>query len=318
MIEYIAALAPAAVLLVLIYKVDTADKEPWGLIAKVFILGVVCAMIACFLELVVGAALDGIVAAESFVGTLIGVALIEELCKLWAAYTTTWKNPNFNYVFDGVVYCAAAAIGFAAIENVTYVVGAENAMEIAALRAVLSVPGHMCDGILMGIFFGWARYYKAVGNTSKKRTFLVLSVVAPLIEHGVYDFTAGLGTEDSGLFLLLWVLIVYIICFAIVLRSRGAHDVRIPGVYSPKEQAKMQQEAAGGEVQESAPEAGAEGFAAAAAQAPAGQTASAQQPVSAGQTAPVEEAVPQQPAVSEDGNWINPVAQRAMESKDVH
>ena len=34
-----------------------------------------------------------------------------------------WRDPNFNYRFDGIVYAVFVSLGFAAFENISYVVG---------------------------------------------------------------------------------------------------------------------------------------------------------------------------------------------------
>ena len=49
------------------------------------------------------------------------VGLIEEGCKFFFLYKKTWKNVNFNYTFDGIVYAVTVSLGFAAIENIIYV-----------------------------------------------------------------------------------------------------------------------------------------------------------------------------------------------------
>ena len=46
----IAAIVPAVVLLVMVYKADKLDKEPRGLLIKLIFLGIISTMIAVVLE----------------------------------------------------------------------------------------------------------------------------------------------------------------------------------------------------------------------------------------------------------------------------
>ena len=165
----VAALLPAAVLLVYVYQKDKAEKEPIGLIVRVFLLGVAAGPIAAIIENVLINAFEAVLPPGVLLLVLeyfIGVAAVEEALK-YAALSTVRKNPAFNYVFDGVVYAVAAALGFAALENVFYVI--DGGMEVAISRAIFSVPGHFADGVVMGCFFGLARQREVLGNKAGAR-----------------------------------------------------------------------------------------------------------------------------------------------------
>lgn len=227
--ESLLALAPAAILLWIIYHADTADKEPMSLIAKAFFLGVVICIPVAVAELVVGDLIDAIGLDQSsllylLVSTLFGVALIEECGKMLAVYWTAWKKPAFNYVFDGIVYAGAAALGFAAFENLIYVVGSSDAWSIGIMRALLSVPGHLCDGVFMGLFLGYAKRAKVQGDQSKKLRYLAAALIAPITEHMIYDSICSLDSDASFVLLLMFVAVVYILAIWIVLKNRGEND----------------------------------------------------------------------------------------------
>jgi RsiW-degrading membrane proteinase PrsW (M82 family) len=56
-----------------------------------------------------------------FIATAVIVALVEEGTKLFFLKRFTWRSPDFNYRYDGVVYAVFVSLGFAAIENLLYV-----------------------------------------------------------------------------------------------------------------------------------------------------------------------------------------------------
>ena len=65
---------------------------------------------------------------------------------------------------DTVVYGAAAGLGFAAYENLAYLVQhADMWRSLAALRSVLTVPFHGALGIIAGAYLAIARAGTALG-----------------------------------------------------------------------------------------------------------------------------------------------------------
>ena len=67
---------------------------------------------------------------------------------------------------DTVVYGAAAGLGFAAYENLAYLVQhADMWRSLAALRSVLTVPFHGALGIIAGAYIAIARAGTALGAT---------------------------------------------------------------------------------------------------------------------------------------------------------
>ncbi len=190
---------PTAVLIVYLFCLDSIEKEPVGLLLKLFLVeGVVTIAAVAWVELGFEAAASLFFEEDSFlyhvVDNLICVALVEEMAKYMVLKRFTWRNPAFNYRFDGIVYAAVTALGFAAFENVAYI--AEDGLATALGRMVTAVPGHCVDGILMGIFYGKAKLLEARGERGGARRNRLLALLAPIAEHGFYDFFATRGETD--------------------------------------------------------------------------------------------------------------------------
>ncbi len=195
-----AALLPAAVLMWYVYHKDTVEKEPVGLVTRVFLLGAVAGPVAAILENILFGVFEALIPQGALLLVLeyfIGVAVVEEAGK-YAALSTVRRHPEFNYVFDGIVYAVAAALGFAALENVLYVF--DGGLEVAISRAIFSVPGHCADGVVMGCFFGLARQRELAGNKVGARSYYWLAFLLPVIEHGFYD--TALSTESDFMVLV--------------------------------------------------------------------------------------------------------------------
>ena len=222
-----AALLPAIGLMQYVYSKDKVEQEPVNLVIRVFLFGALSGLVAGFLEVFIFAGFEMVVPEGALLLVLdnfICVAAVEEACKYFCLNTVK-KNPEFNYVFDAVVYSVAAALGFAAFENVLYVFS--GGLVTAAVRAVLSVPGHMADGVVMGVFYGLARYHELSGKKGKARGYYFLAYLLPVLEHGVYD--AALSTDSDMLVLFAIVLDFAFIAVAFILIRRfSAHDKPFP------------------------------------------------------------------------------------------
>lgn len=184
------AILPAAFLLVYIYRKDKHEKEPFGLLASLFVLGALTTISAMVIEVAFGSLVGIILPPESipykFIENFFIVAATEEVGKYVVLRLRTWKSPEFNYTFDAVVYAVVVSLGFATLENILYLLN--GSLETAIARAVLSVPGHAIDGVFMGFFYGVAKHAQRMGDNKRCSTNLWLALIAPIIIHGLYDF----------------------------------------------------------------------------------------------------------------------------------
>ncbi|MBQ5581147.1 MAG: PrsW family intramembrane metalloprotease, partial [Clostridia bacterium] len=118
-------LIPPIILLIYIYKLDKIEKEPPRMILRLFLFGIFSVIPAMFLEAFGMFALDRLgIPNNSYLYLALMyfavVAFSEELSKRLVGVGMTYKSEEFNYQFDSVVYCAAAALGFACMENISY------------------------------------------------------------------------------------------------------------------------------------------------------------------------------------------------------
>ena len=104
------------------------------------------------------------------------------------------KNPHFDEYLDGIVYAVCIGLGFAAIENVGYVLDAGEAwMATAVMRALLAVPAHFFFAVLMGYYYSLAHF----GHNRSRNLFLMWA--APVLAHGIYDAIAMSQEVSAGM-----------------------------------------------------------------------------------------------------------------------
>ena len=209
----LAALVPAAFLMVQVYRLDRIEKEPAGLLLKLALFGALSGLAAGAIEGALTRVLDVTLGGgmlRLMLENFLAVALVEEACKRWVVLKFAWRHPAFDYRFDAVVYCVFSALGFAALENILYV--AEYGFAVAVSRALLSVPGHCLFAVYMGIYLGQAkmaeramqRYYIELPDESPGQ-YLRASLLVPTLLHGFWDFSLSVG---GGLMTVLFYLFV--------------------------------------------------------------------------------------------------------------
>ena len=208
-----AAVIPAIVLLVKIYKADKLDKEPLGILIALVFWGAVSTTLAVFTEEVGTGILDTLWPEDSLLYRVlmyfVVVGLSEEGFKYLLLKRHTWRSAAFNCQFDGVVYATAVSLGFALWENIGYV--AMYGMGTALVRAVTAVPGHACFGVFMGAFYGMAKRYSNYGCEAQSKRCRHLAVLLPTVLHGFYDFIATSESRFSEWAFLLFVIVLFLI-----------------------------------------------------------------------------------------------------------
>lgn len=219
LIMIIAALLPAIVIMIYIYKKDKVEREPKRLIFRLFITGALSIIPACILEILGERVLFTFLPETNllavFLDNFIIIALTEEFCKQVVIKKIAWNHLAFNYRFDAVVYGVSSALGFAALENVVYVM--EGGLSVALTRAVLSIPLHAFCGVFMGLYLGQAKACEICNNIEGKKANLGKSIWIPVALHGYYDFCLSIDST---------ILFIAFICFVIVLYIVSIHKIK--------------------------------------------------------------------------------------------
>lgn len=222
------AILPGLVLMYKTYSMDRMEKEPKWLIILIILLGALSAIPAIILELVMEGLYNIFYTQGTvfylFLENFIGVALVEEVCKYFAGCIPTWKNKNFDFKFDGVVYMVASAVGFAVLENILYVM--QGGIKVALMRALLSVPAHVTCGIFMGLYYGKSKYAAVHLQNGKAQLYTFLSIFVPMLIHGFDDFCLSLGTGVVMCTYFVFIVGIYIYAY-IVMKDFSREDYRI-------------------------------------------------------------------------------------------
>ena len=214
----IAALLPAVLLLLYIWKKDT-QKEPTMQLVKAVLWGVGIILPVVVVEKMVEMVLFGENGSPtSLVGTtamaFFVAAIPEETFKLLALHKVLKGNPYFDEHFDGIVYAVCIGLGFAAVENIGYVFSQEDWASVAIARSLLAVPGHYAFAVLMGYYYS---VYHFVNRSLKTRVCVLL---VPVLAHGIYDALAMSSMVNEYVGGVGFVILIYF-CFKLHKRAQA-------------------------------------------------------------------------------------------------
>lgn len=203
------ALFPVAVLIFYICYKDRKQPEPKSQLVKAFFFGVLSVPLSLCMSIPAGWL--GLYTDEptTILGAInsafVSAAIPEEIAKFIMLWLLLRKNRYFDEKLDGIVYAVFISLGFAALENTMYLFSNyDDFLSVGITRAIFAVPGHFCDGVLMGYYYSLVKFYP---QTSKKNWILVL--LAPIIIHGTYDailFVVDVTPALTSIMLIIFLL----------------------------------------------------------------------------------------------------------------
>ena len=176
-------------------RLDRLRPSPRRWIALSFIFGMVSTIPAGIIETLViqdGSFSPDATLASVSVAMLAVVGPVEETSKFLAVRLSVYRSLFFEEPMDGLVYGAAASLGFASLENLLYVL--TFGPEIMIVRAPFSTLAHLVFGCLWGYGLGLRR----MGHSSRA---VWAGLAGSAVFHGVSNIL--LFTSIPWLALLL-------------------------------------------------------------------------------------------------------------------
>jgi len=185
---------------------DDEDPEPIGLIILSFIVGCLMVLLAIWMEKF----------SLNFIGNnsnlqIIVWATIEEVLKLVGIMAIISGSHIVNEPIDYPMYFIACALGFAAFENVLYLIeplktsGTVVGMLTGNLRFLGSTLLHAIASGMIGSALGLAFYLQRY-----KKIYLFIGLLFAVMLHSTFNFfiMKGSGENFLGVFGFLWVVAI--------------------------------------------------------------------------------------------------------------
>lgn len=181
----VVAILPAALLGCYLWSIDSKREPTRWLLGSVLLGGIICLPVI-YLKGILSSLLFSpagmpVTLFESVVDTFLVEAVLEEIFKFLAFWLVVFRNRYFDEHFDGIIYAAAVALGFAVVENYFYLNDQPSWEVLPVLRSILSVLGHYAYAVLMGYYYSVWRF------VNRTRLNLVFILLLPIVVHAVFN-----------------------------------------------------------------------------------------------------------------------------------
>jgi len=219
------SVVPALGLAAYLWYGDPTRREPLDTLAVTFLLAVLFATFAAIVNTSFLPVFSVLGAPGLALFFFLVVGPIEETVKWLAIRVHAYKTDSFRTVVDGVVYGAVAGLGFAAIENVFYIVDSylatagttatvqvRQTVATATARAFVG-PGHVIYSAFAGYYLGLAKF-----NPGNRGPIVVKGLVVAAFIHAVYN-TLVSTLPFTGLTFVAFVIVYDGVWLAILLRK---------------------------------------------------------------------------------------------------
>lgn len=123
---------------------------------------------------------------QSASSAMLHAAIPEEFIK-WIMLTILLiighVRKSYHTHYDIIICAVSISMGFAALENMIYLLGSDHMVRTVLARALGAVPGHCCNAIWMGYFCAIAKF-----EPTKRWYAIPLCLIVPILLHFNYDF----------------------------------------------------------------------------------------------------------------------------------
>ena len=189
---FLATYSVAIIYLIIIYRTDKYEREPFKFIVFIFVSGVACGIVAAPINDIIGPIFQAALGNAA----LIGPFTEEPLKAVGLYYLVTRKqfSKEFNTPLDGIVYGFAAGMGFFAMENFIYYLNPQvGGPQLLLLRSFL-LWGH-------GVWVATTGLWLAIAKTQRgylKRSDLIPGMVVAITMHFLWNGWQGWLGADLG------------------------------------------------------------------------------------------------------------------------
>jgi RsiW-degrading membrane proteinase PrsW (M82 family) len=213
------AMAPCGFWLWLIYKWDRYKPEPKWLIIRTFFYGMMVAIPVALIETLLypnAAHASASVSTSAYLAFVVA-GVTEEAGKFIIVRRTVYNSPHFEEPADGLVYSAAAALGFASLENAIYIFA--FGWQVILVRALFSNLAH----VLFSAMWGYALGLSKLGLLKKR--YVWIGLAAAMFAHGFFDFL--FFTQSAFTFLVIPLFLGLIVLFVFMMRYANRHPIYV-------------------------------------------------------------------------------------------
>ncbi len=234
-IAFLGGFLPSIVWLIF-WNEEKRNPEPKKMILLAFIGGIAAVFLSLFFEKLVFNADPNIFFPGHFLQSILGwlkdianqkgVALgqlllitlfapiIEEVLKFIMAYILVLRSRDDNEPIDPIIYMITTAIGFAAIENMLFLMDPiiKNNLHLSIytgnMRFIGAMLLHTVSSATIGIFIGFNFFDKKL----HKYFWIAVGICSAIIIHAVFNFFMMSSGQNSLIVLeVIWITVIIVL-----------------------------------------------------------------------------------------------------------
>jgi RsiW-degrading membrane proteinase PrsW (M82 family) len=220
----VAAILPMLVYLVIIWKYDRYDREPFGLVLQNYLFGGIGAIFFAVIgSSIVTYILSYFIPSHAQLErteVIIIAPFVEELTK-GLFLLIVFSNKKFDNVTDGLVYGGAIGLGFGMTENFLYFIafGGVNFsswITIVVIRTLFSGVMHCAATAIFGAFLGYAKFK----NLFFKIIFPPIGLFIAMFIHFAWNYSVSFESQTLiGFIFVFFTVIIFGIVFTVAVFS---------------------------------------------------------------------------------------------------
>lgn len=215
---------------------DRENPEPKSMLALAFMGGMVAVFVSLFLEkYLYGIGLKNLLTSETFpkiisffetiakqtnvkidkvLLVVVFAPMIEEISKILMAYILVLRSDADDEPLDPMIYMIATALGFAAIENMLFLVNPFESGNFMLsiftgnMRFIGATLLHTASSATIAIFMSFHFFDKKL----KKLLYIFLGTISAVLIHGTFNLLM-IGSQSASIFALelIWIAVIIIL-----------------------------------------------------------------------------------------------------------
>ncbi|MFZ0454060.1 MAG: PrsW family intramembrane metalloprotease [Ignavibacteriaceae bacterium] len=213
-ISTLAAVIPMILYLVLIWRFDIYEREPFRLVFQSYLWGAVGAiLLAMLFSIFLNTGLSLFIPSKRLLNRIDAfyvAPFVEEITKgLFLLILVNSKK--FDNVTDGLVYGGAIGLGFGMTENFLYFISFGKTFpelfNLIIIRTFFSAVMHCVSTGTLGAFLGYAKFNKTV----HKITLPLIGLMIAMFIHFAWNYSVSYqSTAGLGLLFMFFSILVFV------------------------------------------------------------------------------------------------------------
>jgi len=222
LLSAIAAIVPMSVYLILIWKFDRYDREPFNFVFINYVWGALGAIIFALIFSTIITGIASLFVKDSDTlgkfGAIVVAPIVEEITKgIFLMITVSSKK--FDNITDGIVYGGAIGLGFGMTENFLYFVSASssitNWIALVIVRSLFSAVMHCVSTATLGAFLGSAKFKP----TNKKILYAFTGLLIAMLIHSIWNSAVSFEqTAYLGFLFMFASVMIFIFVYSVSIK----------------------------------------------------------------------------------------------------